>query len=143
MLEITPSQQSQLDHIGRAYEVKLILLHGSYAANTQRVGSDFDIAVLERKPMDHKVFLEFSADMAKVFGNGPERELDIKTLRHADPLFLYHVAKKCRLLYGDLHTFSDFRAHAFVLYMDSKDLRNLEGILVAKYQKTLNQKYAR
>jgi len=143
MFAITEQQKQALAEIAKAYDLKLIILHGSYATGKEHEGSDLDIAVLERTPLEFRKFLELYAKMGEVLGNTFERELDLKSLHHADPLFLHHVAKDSILLYGNSTDYNDFQAHAFVRYMDSKDLRDLENVLVHKYQAHLNQTYAR
>ena len=119
-MQLTQEQQQKIEEVGRKYRLKFILLHGSYATDKIRKGSD----------------------LAEIFGDDPQRELDIKSLHKADPLFCYQVAKDSQLLYGDLTDFNEFKAYAFSNYFDSKDLFHLEKILVKKFQNYLNQKYA-
>jgi predicted nucleotidyltransferase len=142
-MRLTEEQQKKIEEVGRRYRLKFILLHGSYATNKKRRGSDLDIAFLEEKPIEYEEFLVIYSDLAEIFGNDPQRELDIKSLRKADPLFCYQVAKDSQLLYGDITDFNEFKAYAFSNYFDSKDLFHLEKILIQKFQKYLNQKYAR
>jgi predicted nucleotidyltransferase len=117
------------------------LLHGSYATDKIRRGSDLDIALLGEKPIEFEELSAIYSDLAEVFGDDPQRELDIKSLHKADPLFCYQVAKDSQLLYGDITDFNEFRAYAFSNYFDSKDLFHLEKKLIQKFQNYLNQKY--
>jgi uncharacterized protein len=142
MFEVTKEQQKQIDKIAMDYNLKLVLLHGSYATGTQYGGSDLDIAVLGHKRIDGRTHLKLFSKFVGVFGNTPEHELDLKTLHGVDPLFLYYVARDSQLLYGTSLDYNEFRAYAFQRYMDSKDLRELETILIHRAQKHLNQKYA-
>jgi len=141
-MKLTKEQKQKIKKIGEKYQLKLILLHGSYAKNTAHKGSDLDIAVLGKKPIDFQILLELHGDLASVFGDNKERELDLKSLHQVDPLFCYQVAKDSQLIYGRLFDYNEFRAYAFRVYYDAKDLFKLEGHLVNKYQHYLNQKYA-
>jgi predicted nucleotidyltransferase len=140
-MQLTQEQQQKIEEVGRKYCLKFILLHGSYATNKIRRGSDLDIALLGEKLIEFEELLAIYSDLAEIFGDNPQRELDIKSLHKADPLFCYQVAKDSQLLYGDLTDFNEFKAYAFSNYFDSKDLFHLENILIQKFQNYLNQKY--
>jgi len=142
-MQLTQEQQQKIEEVGRKYRLKFILLHGSYATDKIRRGSDLDIALLGEKPIEFEELSAIYSDLAEVFGDNPQRELDIKSLHKADPLFCYQVAKDSQLLYGDITDFNEFRAYAFSNYFDSKDLFHLEKILIQKFQNYLNQKYVR
>jgi predicted nucleotidyltransferase len=142
-MNLTEEQQQKIEEVGRKYSLKFILLHGSYATNKIRRGSDLDIALLGEKPIEFDELLAIYSDLSEIFGDNPQRELDIKSLHKADPLFCYQVTKDSQLLYGDLTDFNEFKAYAFSNYFDSKDLFHLERILIQKFQTYLNQKYAR
>lgn len=142
-MQLTQEQQQKIEEVGRKYRLKFILLHGSYATDKIRRGSDLDIALLGEKPIEFDELSAIYNDLAEIFGDDPQRELDIKSLHKADPLFFFFFAKDSQLLYGDLTDFNEFKAYAFSNYFDSKDLFHLEKILVKKFQNYLNQKYAR
>src|SRR4030042_3814406 len=140
-MQLTQEQQQKIEEVGRKYCLKFILLHGSYATDKIRKGSDLDIALFGEKPIEFEELSAIYSDLAEIFGDDPQRELDIKSLHKADPLFCYQVAKDSQLLYGDLTDFNEFKAYAFSNYFDSKDLFHLEKILIQKFQNYLNQKY--
>jgi len=140
-MQLTQEQQQKIEEVGRKYCLKFILLHGSYATDKVKTGSDLDIALLGEKSIEFEELLAIYSDLADIFGDIPQRELDIKSLHKADPLFCYQVAKDSQLLYGDITDFNEFRAYAFSNYFDSKDLFHLEKILIQKFQNYLNQKY--
>jgi predicted nucleotidyltransferase len=142
-MRLTEEQQKKVEEVGRKYRLKFILLHGSYATNKIRKGSDLDIALRGEKPIEFEELLSIYSDLAEIFGDDPQRELDIKSLHKADPLFCYQVAKDSQLLYGDITDFNELKAYAFSNYFDSKDLFHLEKILIQKFQNYLNQKYVR
>ena len=141
-MEITQQQQTELDRIGKKYDLRFVILHGSYATGKQHRGSDLDIAVLEMHPTESRSFLEMYGDFAQIFGDNRERELDLKTLRHTDPLFRYHVVRDGVLLYGNRLEYDEFTAYAFRVYIDSRDLRILEEKLLRKSIQQLKTHYA-
>lgn len=141
-MKITLKQERKLKRVGGKYNLKLILLHGSYAKNQAHKGSDLDIAVLGQKLIDFKKLLKIHGELAQIFGDNQTRELDLKSLHRVDPLFCYQVTKSSQLLYGKSLDYQEFRAYAFKAFYDAKDLFDLEKKLVDKYQKYLNQKYA-
>jgi len=140
-MQLTQQQQQKIEEVGRKYSLKFILLHGSFATDKVKTGSDLDIALLGEKLIEFEELLAIYSDLADIFGDNPQRELDIKSLHKADPLFCYQVAKDSKLLYGDLTDFNEFKAYAFSNYFDSKDLFHLEKILIQKFQNYLNRKY--
>ena len=142
-MRLTEEQQQKIAEVGRKYRLRFILLHGSYVTNKIRRDSDLDIALLGERPIGFEELLAMHGDLAEIFGDDPQRELDIKSLHKADPLFCYQVTKDSQLLYGDPTDFNEFKAYAFSNYFDSKDLFHLERILIQKFQTYLNQKYAR
>ena len=141
-MHLTQEQQQKIEEVSRNHSLRFILLHGSYVTGKIKIGSDLDIALLGGKPIEFEELLAIYSDLAEIFGDNPQRELDVKSLHKADPLFCYQVAKDSQLLYGDLTDFNEFKAYAFSNYYDSKDLFHLEKILIQKFQNYLNQKYA-
>jgi predicted nucleotidyltransferase len=141
-MKLTKLEKQEIKKIGKKYNLKLIILHGSYATGKARTDSDLDIAIIGKKLIDFKKLAKIYSALSKVLGDNTKRELDIKTLNRADPLFCYHIAKYSELLYGSLLNYNEFRAYAFRSYYDSKDLFKLEGLLVSKFQNYLNKKYA-
>ena len=142
-MRLTEEQQQKIAEVGRKYRLRFILLHGSYVTNKIRRDSDLDIALLGERPIGFEELLAMHGDLAEIFGDDPQRELDIKSLHKADPFFCYQVTKDSQLLYGDPTDFNEFKAYAFSNYFDSKDLFHLERILIQKFQTYLNEKYAR
>ena len=140
-MKITSQQKKQLQRVGKKYKLKLVLLHGSYATGKACKESDLDIAVFGKKPIGFEKLLKLHGEIANIFGDNERRELDLKSLHQADPLFCYQVAKNSQLLYGSNLDYDEFRAYAFKAYYDAKDLFNLEHKLIKKYQEYLNRKY--
>ncbi len=140
-MELSEEQRQKLKGIGEKFDLKLLVLYGSRAKGIERKGSDMDIAVLARKPIDFKTFLNLYSALSQVLAP-LEGELDLVELRGKDPLFLYQIFTNCHLLYGDPVTYNEFQAFAFKNYFDSGDIFRLERILVHRYQEYLNKTYA-
>lgn len=132
-MELTQKQKEQVQKIGRKYNLKLIIIHGSYVKNQARSGSDLDIAVLGRESADFSVFMKIFSELEKVFGNSAERELDVKSLENADALFLYQVMKDSVLIYGDSFDYWQLKTFAIRNYWDHMPIFKLEEILLKKY----------
>lgn len=129
MLPIDPQQAKQLNEIGHRYNLKLMILHGSYATGKTHPHSDVDIAVLGRREIDRDRFVDLYGELVALLCVEADRELDLKTLHRKDPLFLYQVMKDSELIYGNPADYQELKAYAFRLYQDSRDLRRLERIL--------------
>jgi len=141
-MKLTKRQVQRIEGIGGKFDLRLIILYGSYVRGTAEEGSDLDIAVSGKKAIDFEIQLELYSDLADVLGD-LKRELDLVTLEKKDPLFLFQIAMNSQLLYGDLTEYNEFRALAFKKYLDSEDLFRLEEKLVFKYQDYLDKTYAR
>lgn len=139
-MKLTNQQRQQLESIGKKYDLKLILLYGSFASGLIYNNSDIDIAYMEQKDLTLDKTLELDSELADVFVN-ENRDCDINSLRRKDSLFLYEVSKNSQLLYGSDYDYAEFCAYAFRLYVDTEDLRKLEDHLIHKYQHHLNNKY--
>lgn len=131
-MEISEEQKEQLERVGKQYEIKLILLHGSYATGKERPGSDMDIALVGKKPLEWDIFSKIFGELEEVLGNTKERELDVKTLDNADALFLYHVMKDSVLLYGSSWDYWELKTYAIRNYWDHAPIFRLEELLVKK-----------
>lgn len=142
MLNLTELQMKKIKEVGKKFDLKLLLLHGSYATGNERKDSDIDIAALGRKKLDYKTLSKIYFEMEGLFVNDLDKELDFKSLHGADPYFIYKVAKDSQLLFGKQMDYDEFKAYALKVYLDSKDLRNLEKKMVTKYQNYLNLNYA-
>ena len=142
MFNLTELQKKKIKEAGEKYNLKLLLLHGSYATGNDRKDSDIDIAVLGRERLDYRVLSKIYSELEDLFVNDLDKELDFKSLHGADPYFIYKVAKDSQLLFGKQMDYDEFRAYALKVYFDSKDLRELEKRMVRKYQNYLNLNYA-
>ena len=139
---LTKKQKEKIDQIGKKYNLRLILLYGSFARGENHPGSDFDIAILGKKPIDFNTQLDIYAEMSDIFGDNRDRELDVKSLHNVNPLFRFYVMRDSILLFGKTVDYYSFKAYAFRDYQESQSLLKLMDILIHKRQKYLLKNYA-
>jgi predicted nucleotidyltransferase len=138
-MQLSIKQKSQIQKIGKKYNLKLMLIHGSYAKGQAKSGSDLDIAILGKQSISWKTFSNIFDDLEDVFENNKERELDLKKLENVDSLFLYQVMKDSILLYGSSFDYWELKTYAIRNYWDNMPIFKLEDALLNKY---LKRKYA-
>ena len=136
-MQLTEQQYEQLRELGNSHGLQFIILHGSYATGKTRSDSDLDIAIVGGAPMTAADRTSFYAGLSDVFGDGSDREIDFKSLYHADSLFRYQVTRDGVLLYGDPRAYAEYKMFAFRDYIDTADLRRLESQLTRSKQARL------
>jgi len=124
-----------LSKIAKEYRLKFVILHGSSVGGPQRADSDTDVAVVPEREFSPEDFLRLYGQMSFIFGDSPERELDLKILYRADPLFRYEVVKKGNLLFGIPTDYEEYKAVSYRMFEDAKPLFELERLLSEKYQR--------
>jgi predicted nucleotidyltransferase len=142
-MELTKKQKQKIKKFGKEFNLKLIVLHGSYAKGTPRKGSDLDIAVLGKKPIEFEDLLKLHGKLADVFGDNQQRELDLKSLHGVDTFFRYQVMKDGVLLYGSPHDFIVFKVYAIRSHQENQKIYRLKEILLKKRQEHLEKLCAR
>lgn len=133
MIKLNKEQKEKIQKTGDKYNLKLIVIHGSYAKGQEKPGSDLDVAILGKESINFDIFMKIFGELEDVFGNSPERELDVKTLENADALFLYQVMKDSVLIYGSSFDYWELKTYAIRNYWDHKPIFKLEEILIKKY----------
>ncbi len=115
--------------IARRHDLRLAVLYGSVASGQAGPESDIDIAVLGQKPVSFQQLIDLNNDFMNLF---PGREIDVKFLHRANPLFRHQVMKNAVLLYGRKRDFDSFKIHAFRDYCESGKLFRLKEALLRK-----------
>lgn len=131
--------KKQLERVAKKYKLKFVILHGSHATGLPHKGSDLDIAVLGKNEITFGDQIKLHGEFSDIFGDTPQRELDLKTLHKIDSLFRYEVVRDGVLIFGDSTDYEDFKAFAYRAYEDERPLRELEAVLSKKYQRHLNK----
>lgn len=111
--------------------LRLVVLFGSRATGSPPPSSesDLDIAVLADPSAPAGAFWSYFQEISAVF---PENSLDLVLLNGADPLLRWEVMRAGVLQSGDPDAFLEYRAYAYRDFVDSADLRALEGELFRK-----------
>jgi predicted nucleotidyltransferase len=133
----------KLAAIAKKYNLKFVILHGSYSSGFPDKESDLDIAALASQPLEFKDELRAYGELENAFELPPSKEFDFKTLNKVDPLFRYEVIRGGKLLYGDPTAYEEYKAFAFRAYQDARPLLDLEHHLVQKFQTHLNALYVK
>ena len=141
-MQLTEQQKGRLQEVGKTLGLQFIVLHGSYATGKARPDSDIDIAIVGGSPMSATAHASLYQGLSEVFGDSLNRELDLKSLYHADPFFRYQVTRDGILLYGDPRAYSQYKMFAFRDYIDTADLRRLESRLTLTKQARLEETLA-
>jgi len=131
--------KNALEKVVHTNHIRFIILHGSQATQREHEGSDIDIAFLPKNTFKSKNTLALYRSLIEIFNKAmPSADVDIKSLKHSDPLFRFEVVRDGILLYGDSTDYEEYKAVTFRMYDDAKPLFDLEHSLVLKYQKHLN-----
>ena len=125
--------------IAERYNLRLVILYGSFVKNLAKEASDIDIAVLGKQKISFQEEIDIINEFIPVGGEFGIKEVDVKSLHNTSPLFRFQVIKNGILLYGDNHDFNSFRAYAFRDYHDSRDLLALKDIIIGKRMASLKK----
>lgn len=104
-----------MNDILRKYGLLLIILHGSQAGGMTHAKSDTDIAILKKDRSKKFKYLSFLHDLSKKLKTD---KIDITDAGTANPLLLYAVMKKSRLLAGEKSDYEKLMYRAFQKYSD-------------------------
>lgn len=116
---------------------RLIIAFGSQISQKNTSGSDFDIAVLVKKPLTLTERTRLCRYLAKKL-NINEDKIDLTDLYTASPILLYEVAKKGKLLEGNAFDFIRFKVRAWKIYQDTAKFRVLSERMIKKYVKRIH-----
>jgi len=138
-MEITLKQQAKINQISKGHKLDLVVLHGSQATGKiVTKDTDVDIAVFRRGGISFKEQVDLIGKFMSIFGN----DVDLKTLHHKNPLFLFEVMRDAQLLYGNENFFNEFFIYAYKIYQDARPLYKNLTVIQKKRQELLNRKYA-
>jgi len=133
-MEINEKQKMRIEEVAKRYQLKLVLLFGSFANGKNRKDSDLDIAVLDSKKISFNKQLKIIGEFSRIFG----KNIDLTVLNRANPLLLGQINKNCVLLHGRREDFLKFKLRAFRLFCDYAPYFEMEK----KLNKKLLNSYA-
>lgn len=114
-MEISSHQRQQIALVAQEIGAVFIVIFGSYALGAERPDSDLDIAILTKKTPDYALFTSAFGRISDVFAG---KNVDVRFLNGADPLFTMQVVRDGILLYGDQDDYDVFRMLANRRYID-------------------------
>lgn len=116
-----------LDQIRQKHNLSLIAMHGSQVSGMTHPNSDVDIAVV-RNDENKFDLLDLILDLKNYFKTD---KIDLTDITHADPLLLFAVVGKSKLLSGNPTTFGALEKTAFFKYSDYRPYLDIEAKMVA------------
>jgi len=108
------SQKLKIAKIAKKFQLKLIVIFGSFVSGKNRKNSDLDIAVLGLRDVSFKEQINLINELSQIFN----KNVDLSVLNKANPLLLFQVSKNPILLYGSREEFLKFKLRAFNMYND-------------------------
>jgi len=113
-MEITKDQKLKIAKIAKKFQLKLIVIFGSFVGGKNRKDSDLDIAVLGLREVSFKEQISLINELSRIFN----KNIDLSVLNKANPLLLFQASKNPILLYGSREEFLKFKLYAFKAYND-------------------------
>jgi len=113
----------------KKYDVKLLILHGSYAKGTATEKSDLDVGLLFKNGIKKIDYFKVIGDFEELFGNN----FDPALLNGTEPMINYQVALNGKVLYEDKKgDFNNYKIGSIAKYMDTKKFRELERLYIKR-----------
>ena len=110
----TGGQKLKIAKIAKKFQLKIIIIFGSFANGKFRKDSDLDIAVLGFKEVSFNEQIKLTNELSLIFN----KNIDLSVLNRANPLLLFQVSQNPVLLYGSRPDFLKFKLYAFKAYND-------------------------
>jgi len=111
----------------------IIIAFGSQISGRATLSSDFDFGVFSYNPLT----LASRTDIAHSLSNRlniNEDKIDLVDLSSASPILKFEVAKKGKLIEGDIYDFIRFKVRAFKEYQDTAKFRRMrERVILENY----------
>lgn len=104
-----------MEEIRSRYNLSLIVLHGSRVTGKLHGKSDIDIAVVRKEVNQDLNLLGLISDLAQEL---KDDRIDVTDITNANPLLLFAVMKKSKLLAGNEKDYERLKLVAFHKYSD-------------------------
>ncbi|OHA24332.1 MAG: hypothetical protein A3B11_02115 [Candidatus Taylorbacteria bacterium RIFCSPLOWO2_01_FULL_44_26] len=109
----------------------LVIAFGSQAKGRATATSDFDFAVFSGGPLSLSERTDIGESLSKKL-NINEDKIDIVDLYSVSPLLKFEVAKKGKLVEGEMFDFIRFKVRALKEYEDTAKFRRLRERIMMK-----------
>lgn len=114
-MEFNANQRRLIASVARDVGAIFVVAFGSAVRGEDRPGSDLDIAILTRQKPDYALFTKAFRSISDVFRG---KNVDVRFLNDADPLFTMQVVRDGILLFGDRDAYDALRVLANRRYVD-------------------------
>jgi len=125
---LVDGQKIKIAKIAKKFQLKLIVIFGSFASGKNREDSDLDIAVLGSKKVSFNEQISLTNGLSRLYN----KNVDLSILNMANPLLLFQASKNPILLYGSREEFLKFKLYAFNAYNDYAQYFEMEKNLNKK-----------
>lgn len=113
-MKITRSQNLEVKKIAQKFQLKLVIVFGSFASGQNKEDSDLDIGVLGGEAACFEKQVDLANELSKVF----RKNVDLSVFNRSNPLLLFQASQNSFLLYGRGQEFNRFKFRAFKEYHD-------------------------
>ena len=113
-MKVTNGQKMKIAKIAKKFQLKLVIVFGSFANGKNRKDSDLDIAISGLKEVHFSDQVGLTNEFSLIF----KKNIDLSVLNTANPLLIFQASKNSILLYGSREEFSKFKLYAFNVYND-------------------------
>lgn len=121
--------KNKIEQLCAEHNIKLLILHGSYAKGKATDKSDIDVGILFKQSVDKAKYFAVLRDFGGVFGD----KFDPVFLNGVEPMISYHTAAAGIPLFEQKRgLFAEFRVQSIGRYLDTKKFRLLEKEYVKK-----------
>lgn len=116
----------------KKYEIKLLVVFGSYNTSFENENSDLDIGFLTEKMLSYDEEATLLDDLIQTYRRA---DIDLVNLRKATPGLKLEVAREGRVIFEIEGEFEKFQLYAARIYADTRFLRK-------KREEVLNERIA-
>ena len=104
-----------MNNLAKKHALSLVLLHGSCVTGRVHDKSDMDVAVVRKNSNIKLNYLALISDLTKKL---KADDIDLVDITHANPLLMYAVMRKSKLISGKKEDYEKMLSLAFHKYSD-------------------------
>ena len=120
---ISAEMKNAIADIARAHRLRLVVLYGSVARDTETAMSDVDIGILGETLLSHEDEARIGEEIARA---ADMANVEVRSLHRVSPLFLYQVMSEGVVLFADTPSRAqELRLYAWKLSAETKRMRDL------------------
>jgi uncharacterized protein len=134
-MKLSQKQKSGISEIAKKYDLKSVIVFGSFASGKNRKDSDLDLAISGHK----KISFSKQIKLISIFSSIFRKDVDLTIIDNANPLLLFEISKNSILISGSKKDFACFQLNAFKIFHDYTPYFEMER----KLNKKLINAYAR